>query len=336
MAGEPSVANGASGGDARAAILAELAGESKAEAPVEQTESDSDIADETVADEEADAEVAETVDDDATDSDEESTESDDEVEPDEPAAAKGLDQVRRAEKHARAKLDADRSALEQEREQHKAALAEVEQFKALAKQIRRDPTAVLRALGLTDDDFEPIGQAIYADSKAGQADPNRKMTAAARLAQRERDEEMQALKKRADDLEAKYEADKRAMAEQAEVQQYVAGVNQSIKSTPLVAHLHKADPDAVLDGLSAAHARLLKAGNAAPTPRQVVLAYEKRERARLTALGIDLTKYVAPAKAAAKPGAKPVVAADKKPANGNAKPTAASRDDIVAELKKLS
>lgn len=341
MAGEATAGNGVPAGDLRASILADLAGgqsESTTEAPAPEAEE----AEESTVETDVEAEEAET-DAQPTDSDEEEAEdveSDDEEadfdeEPADPKVAKGLDQVRRAEKHARAKLDADRHAFEAEREQHKAELESLAEFRTLAKRAKYDPAAVLRALGLTEDDFEMVGQAIYADSKAAQANPAHKAAAAARLAQREKDDKQASLEKQLEEIRSELKQRDSRAAEQAAMQSYLSDLNAQIDASPLIKHLEKADPAAVNDGLVATGNRLIAQGKGQPTPKQVVAAYEKSERKRLEALGVDLSKYGAP-KVAAKPGAKPVVATDKLAANTNGTPKKApSRDEIVAELAKL-
>lgn len=339
MAGEATAGNGASGGDLRASILSELSSGPKDDAPAELAPDEETPSDEPAAEsDDPDLEAAPAEDEPEPDDDEPTDpDPDEEPEPDaDPKVAKGLDQVRRAEKHARAKLEAERAEIAAERAQHKQALAEVEEFKTLAKRAKYDAASVLRALGLTEDDFENAAQSIYAESKAAAADPNRKAAVQARLREREKEDKLTATEKRIAELEAKLEADKAEAAAAREAEQYLAGINASIAKTPLVKHLWNTDGESTTVGLQHAFDRLSKAGKPT-TPQHVVAEYEKRERIRLEKLGVDVSKFAKPAaKVAAKPGAKPVVAADKKPANTNgAAKKVPTRDEIVAELARL-
>lgn len=89
---------------------------------------------------------------------------------------------------------------------------EAQEFKALrdkAAKARSNPALladVFRGLGFTDDHFEPTAQALYALSKAGQADPARKAQAERLLRDREEIERVDATQRRLDELEAKLSA----------------------------------------------------------------------------------------------------------------------------------
>lgn len=298
------------------------------EEPAEEAEEAEAAADETeeVADESDETEVEAAAD------DEESLDEDETS--DDPKVAKGLDQVRRAEKRMRQKLDEERQAFANERKQHEQALAELTEFQKLKTRAKFDAPAVLRALGLNEDDFELAAHSIYAESKAGAADPQRKAAAQARLREREKEEKLSATEKRIADLEAKLEQQKQEARVQAEAARYSAEVESvATAKFPLVAKLLKTDPGETTDALVSTYNRLRETLKRAPKPNEVVAAYDKRERARLQKLGIDpstivKTKPVAPAK----PGAKPVVEVKKTAP----KAKAPSRDEILAELESLS
>lgn len=330
--------------DLRAEILADLA--PKPDAPVEaapvvdEQEAD-DAADDTDLEASADADNA---DDDLVDDADASTDADAvDAEPTDPAAKKSLDQIRRTEKHMRAKLDADRAAFDVDRESHKAALAEVEQFKALGKRAKYDPVGLLKAFGVTADDFEIIAQSIYAESPALQADPKQKAAAMAKLKARETEDKYTALEKKQAELEAKIEQAKKDAAMQAEVASYVQQINTTAQKFPLVAAMLKADPDDTNDALVKTYDTLGRTLRRAPKPSEVIASFDKASRAKLAKLGIDpdtITKAKPVVKippAAAKPGAKPVVAA--KPAansNGTKKTDAELREEILADISTLS
>lgn len=262
---------------------------------------------------------------------------------DDPKVQKGLDQVRRAEKRSRDRLEADRQTLEAERTQLKQSLAELEAYKALAKRAKFDAAAVLRHLGLNEDDFELAAHSIYAESKAGQADPQRKAAAQARMLKREQEEKYAALEAKQAALEAKIAQQEQQAVIRAEAERYIADINTAAQAKyPLVAHMIKADADETHDALVATFSRLEAQLKRAPKPHEVVAAYDKRERARLTKLGID------PATIVKTPAAKPPstvstakrAAPAKAPANTNGatKPKTQEelRAEILAELSSLS
>ena len=132
----------------------------------DKAESDGDAED---VDAEADADEGDEEADDADPDDEESDEDDDEDE--EPA---GLAQVRKAEQRMRAKLDAERAELEQAKAKHAEDVKAVQEFRDLAKRARYDRVGVLRALGVTPDQFADISREFWAHSEEGAKDPKLK------------------------------------------------------------------------------------------------------------------------------------------------------------------
>ncbi len=307
----------------REAILAALdeAPEETA-APVEAVVADE--ADEEVESVEAAAEDDETKDedDDADDEDEK---------PVDPKAAKGLDVVRRAEKRHREQMTADRAEFAREQAKHAEALTKVADYEAAAKRIAYDPIALLKKLNVPESAYDVIAHAIFAESETGKKDPARAAQAALRLRDREKEDKLTATEKRIEAMEAKLEADKLERVQAAETERYIGEINTAAKAKfPLVAHLMTANPDDVGDGLGAAFDRLKAKNNKDPKPAEVVAEYDRKERARLKAIGVDPDALVgkkatiATVKAAAK------VNGHAKPANQNAPMT---REQILAELE---
>jgi hypothetical protein len=306
-----------SASDLRDQILASIPSED-AEAkpePEEEAEDDQEDADEASPDETADS-------DEETDVEDEDA---DEAKPD-PKAAKGLDAVRLAEKRSREVIARERQALTAEREQHKAELAQLAEFRGHAKRIKYDPGAVLRTLGASEDDFEIIAQALYAESKAGAADPKRKEAATRLLREREKEDKLTATEKRLEDLEKRLEAQRQEEVASREAANYFEQMNTTATAKyPLVAHMLKADQEDAGQALVAAYERLMKKTGATPKPASVVAEYDRAERARLKRIGVD-PDAIAKAKVTAKPGAKPAPGKTE-PAKG-----AKTRDEILAEL----
>jgi hypothetical protein len=318
--------------DLRAQILAGIPDEA---APVKAAAAD----EESAAEVEPEVEASNDEEDDAAPEEAEDSDEDTDVdaEPDEdavvaadPKAAKGLDAVRKAEKRHREKMDADRAEFAAEKQKHAAAIEKVAEFEAAAKRVKYDPAPVLKLLGVTEDDFELLAHAIYAESKAGAADPKRKEAAAQRLRDREKDDKLTATEKRMADLEAKLERQAQETTQREQTAQYVQQVTGAAKSKfPLVAKLLELDPQDASDGLAAAYDRLVKASGKEPTPAAVVAELDRKERTRLKKLGIDPDTIAKAAPKAAKPGAKPAA----KPAATNGKSAAMSeKERILAEL----
>lgn len=332
-------------GDIRSTILAELAagpaGEEAAPsaevAPVEEAPVDEDAGEVEVADLDA-ADI------DADDAplDEEAPVEDEEIElkSDDPKEQKLLDNVRRAEKRMReaaARRDADFQAERQRWQQQVDRVAEIDR---LAARVKYDPIPVLRALGVSDEDLVSIAQAAFSESPEGQKDPTRKAHAAAALKERERHDKLTALEKKQQELEQSIARREQEAAVRVEAEQYMRQLNATAASKhPLVSALIKADPE-IANGALLRHFELLSTKlNRAPRPAEVVAAYDKAERARLTKLGID-PNMVGKAKAAAPAPATKTPPA-KAPANANepAAPTSAKklspteeRESILAEL----
>lgn len=350
MATEATGGSGAVVGDERAAILSELAAE-KSAAPVEEVAAEEV---ETASQDEAVEEVEAAADEDSADEDEveeveatddeaEEADEDEDVElkSDDPVTQKRLDQVRRAEKRMReaeARRDADFADKQRQWQKQVDRVAEIDK---LAARIKYDPIPALRALGVSDEDLITIAQAAYAESPEGQKDPARKAAAQQRLKEREKEDEIAAVKRENAEIRKMIEERDQAAKAQAEASKYIADINATAaKQYPLVAGLLKADPDETNDALVALYNTLGKKNGKAPKPAELVAAYDKKERARLTKLGVDLSKYTKPGavKTVAntnKPGAKPTVAG-KPAANTNATKQLTDeeeREAILAELR---
>jgi hypothetical protein len=308
-----------SASDLREQILASIPSEDAPEAkpePEEEAEDDQEDAVEASPDETEDSEE---------EADVEDEDSDEEAKPD-PKAAKGLDAVRLAEKRSREVIARERQTLTAEREQHKAELEQLAEFRGHAKRIKYDPGAVLRTLGASEDDFEIIAQALYAESKAGAADPKRKEAATRLLREREKEDKLTATEKRLEDLEKRLEAQRQEEAVSREAADFYEQMNAAAAAKfPLVAHMLKVDQEDSVQALVSAYERVMKRTGGKPKPAAVVAEYDRAERARLKRIGVD-PDTLAKAKITAKPGAKPV--ADKSAPIKGAK----TRDEILAEL----
>lgn len=127
-----------------------------------------------------------------------------------PETARRLSTIQQAEKRHREQIAASKAEIEESRKaidrEWSPRVKAAEEFEALKAKARKGSIHLVdavRALGLGEDDFEAAAQALYAHSKAGQADPTRRAAAERMMAERAQSTEQSALQKRLDDLEAK-------------------------------------------------------------------------------------------------------------------------------------
>ena len=156
----------------------------------------------------------------------------------------------------------------------------------------------------------------------------RKEAAAARLREREKEDKYTAIERKQAELEKKIEADKIERQQAAEADRYIREVTSTATAKyPLIAHLMKHAPDDIGDGLQTAFERLQAKTGRAPKPAEVVAEYDRKERTRLKALGVDVDAVLKiPAK---KTTTTAKVNGAAKPANTNA---ALSKDEILASI----
>jgi hypothetical protein len=131
-----------------------------------------------------------------------------------PETSKRLGQIQAAEARHRQKIAADQAkidarvrALETEWAPKIKAASDFEALQAKAARARANPAHLgdlLKSLGYGEDHFEGAGQALYALSKAGQADPARAKQAERLLRDREESERVDATQRRLEELEKKF------------------------------------------------------------------------------------------------------------------------------------
>lgn len=339
-------ANGASGSD-RASIIAELASLAADDAPAEAAPSEEAPIEAPADGSTEEVEAAADESDEGVDAepDAEPTDEDDPEETsDDPKVAKGLDQVRRAEKRSRERLDAEKQAFAAEREQFlsewKPKIEAAERFERL-RESARNPYAIADLLleaGMSEDDFEAAAQTLYAHSAKGKADPKYKEAVARSKRERDLASEVANLKKWRDEREQQ----ERAAAEQArlvaEGHKIIDGIVKAAKpeKAPLLTAALAKNAEKTQARLAQIAADLYDREGVMPKAHEVHAEYERARREELIDLGIDPATVI---KTAPKAPTKPAAPATKaKPAaniNGTAK-SDPSRDEIVAELARLS
>jgi hypothetical protein len=130
--------------------------------------------------------------------------------------AKRVATIQAAEERSRRKIAEERKTRDGELAKREAELAPrakaADDFEALvakAAKARSNPAFlvdVFRALGFSEDHFEPAARALYSLSKAGQGDPAHKAAAERLLRDREVADTSSQLQKRIDDLESRLAA----------------------------------------------------------------------------------------------------------------------------------
>lgn len=319
-------------------------------------EDDADEDDEEPADEddeedddEEDAPSARRDEDEDDEDDEPADEDEDEDEDDAPPPAKRDPELerraatlRKAETRHREMIARERAEIARERDQHRADLAEVAEFKALRSRAKYDPAGVLAKLGLGEDDYELAARQIYSRSKAASADPKTRAQADAEM--RAREIEGKASKSEEEVAKIREELRQRDEREAAErhVAQYVTGLAEAVrevKSADLVRRAMKRNPNKTRAQLSEVALELAQRTGDLPSPKRAIRELERRKREALEEAGVDLTTVVK--RKTTKPGDEP---ADKKTNGSNgkkpdgtaqAKPKdrEAQKDDLLAEMR---
>lgn len=328
---------------------------------------DEDDADEEPVEAEADDDADDSDDDESEDDDEDDAAADDD-EADEdlaakddadPELAKRREAMRQTERRQRASLARDRAAFEAERNEWKTQSKTVtdaqRRFDDLVARVRYNPTAVLRELGLTEDDLEGAAQHVAAHSKAAGVTPAHKAAAERAMREREAADKATNAEKRVAKLEETIEQERREAAAQRELDVYFRRTFRKADDTaPRVKALVAADPKAARAELEVTALELAQKLGRLPKPSAVVAAHEKKIARQLKRYGVESAApaAIAPAKDAKpgagkpKPGAKPTTTESKREPgphpsiNGMTvlptRVTIPGRDEIVKELEELS
>lgn len=245
------------------------------------------------------------------------------------------EQIAKDRTDARAALDAERRQFEQD---IAPRLKAAQDFEALAKRAKYDPTAVLEHLGLTTDDFELAARHLYARSKAGQADPKNRAAAEQAIRERESTDRISAHEQKLAALEAKLTARDQAQQFESQRGQYLDLTIKAVANdnAPLLSKLAAKAPEKARAALWQTAERLFVQTGEMPDHEDVITAWESQRRAELADLGIDVAT-------SARPAAAPVVRPGKSlgnghgaaPANGNAPRTRQEeRDDVLREMAR--
>jgi hypothetical protein len=316
----------------RAAFLAgdeaEEAVEEKPSGPQTQSTDEEDDEDEA----EKPAVAAAEDDSDDEDEDDEKEESDDDDDDDDDLdepGAKAMAQVRKAEKRMRERFTAERQAFERERQQWQDEIKDIaaaaKKFERLQQRAKYEPDMVLAELGLTDDDFDFAHRKIFARTKTAAADPKWREATERMAKDRELADRVAATEKANEQLREELRQARATEQAEREGKAYLDSVVKAADdSAPLLKRQLEKNPTKAHNALAAIAVELFDKHGVQPAPAKVIKVYEKRRRAELEELGVEVPAVTAKAKTAA--AKKPVVAAA---ASTSKRPT---REEILAEL----
>lgn len=221
---------------------------------------------------------------------------------------RALDKIRRDEKRAKESVATERADWKRERDREEARLApklaELEKFEAMKARAKYDPTGVLEALGLSDEDWEPTSKAAWARTKAAKADPKNRVAVEQTAREREQADRLVALEKRLAERD-KLDAERETQTRNAKlVGDYIDGVTKVVDdATPLLRSYLAKNPEAARRALHQMAVDITDPDDpmTPPTPAAVAKAYEERRAKELDELGIDYKQLLKPAVAATKP-----------------------------------
>lgn len=253
---------------------------------------------------------------------------------------KGLDKVKAFEKRVRAELAKDREDLKAEvakiQRDIDGKLERVAKFEKLAERIKYDPAAVLKELGVTDEDLEGISKDLYAATPKMLADPKNKEAAQRAAKAREESDRVAKLEKEIADMKAEKTTAAKEAQMQAQIDAFIDDLAKGINDDyPLVQKLNGKNAQLVRRMISAAAQDIHSETGQAVTSKQVLRRIEKTQRERLEELDIDVSSYVkkADGKAKAETKADGKAKAETKPVAPTAKSRRESRDDLIKQLE---
>lgn len=277
-----------------------------AAAEVEDDDSDLDSdGDEVDADE--DAEKSED-DDSDLDEDEGKSEDEDEDEDDKNVdadTAKRLAAVRKTDKRLREQREKQFEERENAVKAHERALSDkvakleaewkprieaAEKFERAAARINVDPVGVLNALGFKPDRHEYLASTLYTLAK-GKDDPKAQAAVAQLMRERERDDDIEDMKKWREEQKLADKQRQEEAAAAAHGQKLMASIVKTASDkTPLARTYLKSDPEGAQGDIARIASKLIDETGKMPEPKAVMIAFEKERRSLLRKMGIDPKK----------------------------------------------
>ena len=201
-----------------------------------------------------------------------------------------LERIHREEKRVKAEVQAERDKLAEEKKQVEEQRQEVERFEEVKKRAKYDPVAAMKALGISEEDFDTVSKAIYMASPKAQKDPKLREAAAREKLRSETTSEVEELRNEIKALREEREQERAQQTQQQQIQQYTEAVTKiatSSEDAPLVKKAMEGDPDGTKKALIAEAESLYQQTGEVPEHGDVVAALERAERARFEKYGVD-------------------------------------------------
>lgn len=198
-----------------------------------------------------------------------------------------LERIQRKAQEFSAWMAEEKQALEQQRQE---LAAQAEQAKSLTEARERahiDPVAFMRALGFEESGFEELAKEFYAASPEGQKDDKVREASVRRRRSLAVDDELSRMRKET----AQIKQEMQVMRHQAEAEKLLRAAGDAVDdSMPVLASQLAKTPNKLLQYLEEVAIVIFHETGELPQPSEVAQAAERRRRAELEDLGVDVDK----------------------------------------------
>lgn len=250
-----------------------------------------------------------------------------------PVVAARLATIQRAEKRSKDALAEERATLARERAEWSEKVAAATSFSDLAARAKYDPAAVLTSLGLDAGDFEAAAKQLYALSPAGRSDPKNREIVEQQLRLRGHGDELSSTRREVAELRKFIEErDQQAAGERAAAEYLDAAVKSVNGQAPLVAAWIAKNPRAARERMRAVAAELVESTGEVPEHEEVIAAMEKRRRADIEELGVDVGVVLSGSAPAPAPAGRPAPTLGQLGSPAQARATPQTREEVEADV----
>lgn len=226
-----------------------------------------------------------------------------------PETLKRFEMIAKREKRAAEKLAKKEVEITEKLKELEEGNKELRAYQEARERAKYDPAAVLEALGLSEEDFEPAARALYARSKDAAENPKLKEAASRTMRERELYDRVEKAEKALENLQTQIRDEKQTAENEQKVSKFMGDVEKSVdeSSAPLVHRLISNLPDKARNQLRQVAEYMVHRDEEVPDPKDVVRELEKIRRNELSELGIEYPskkKETKPEPATEKPMAK--------------------------------
>lgn len=258
---------------------------------------DDDLADKDDVDDDEEEVEVEAKDKDDDDDEDPDADLDADEKPKKPDAdtARRLEQVRKTDQRLRQQRDEYFASRERELEKRETELKpRLEAADRFEKLKGRGLVGMIEALAAElnagEDEIDLAAKKFYAMSKEGKANPKWKAAVDAMEKERARDGEIKSLRKAQEDRDNADKQSKELAARRAHVDSYLSTVTKALPksaNTPLAQKFFATDRAGALAELEDTAGDLSDKLKRLPTPKEALIAFEKKQRAVLRRFGVD-------------------------------------------------